>query len=255
MITTLALQAVKQRSHTAGFWALLALLFALLGLLFLGLMEEFIRTIQPTNLQREQPVSVSDGLILPYFWWCGIILPALMPLLASQATLADQQQASDMLYRLSPIRNHVLISGRLLGLLMIQTLIVLAVSIPPLLFSNVAILDWGQLISSIVGLSLITLQASALALYFSLRIPNILGALLASYATLLLLGMLYLLGNLRGSSGELFFQLSSFTHYRPWLEARFEFRHLSYFLLSALMFFLLSIQAYSFRDTRHASLG
>lgn len=250
MITTIAFSEFKRRIYSAGFWLLLCVLFVLLGLLFLSLLENFINTVQPANLHLEKPVTVSDGVILPYFWWAGILVPALMPLLAMSAPSNAGAHSPEALLRLAPFSPVVRVLGKSLSLVFLATIIVACVAVPALLLGTHATLDIGQLISGLIGLWLFTLSAAAVGLYFSTLLRDPLAAALASYAFLLLLALLYLLANFRGISGSSTHLLASYTHFQPWLEGRFDSLHLGYFLILGFVCMVLAIRHAAYEDLR-----
>ena len=250
MMMHIAKAQLRRWFRSPASWILLAALVFLLAFLFLLFVETFLDHIQPANLTARHPLSLSDAVILPYLWWSGVVLLGLLPFLTMRLISGEYQQDSWPLLAAAPLRGRTLVLGKFLGLEIFLTLIVALVAILPLTLMFGAAIDLPRLGSGVLGLWLLLLSMGAAGLFCSTLSSEPTLAALATYGLMLVLALFYFAGNLPGAISPGLYYLAHFAHYPPWLEGRFDSRHLTYYGLFTVFFLWLSIRRLDYRDLR-----
>ena len=112
----------------------------------------------------------------------------------------------------------------------------------PLSLSFGTALDWGKLLSGMIGLFLLLASFAAAGLYFSSLTTTPLIAAISSFGLLLLLMVFYMSGSSENTLSELFKYVSHFAHFVPFLGGLFDSSDLVYYLLFISAFLILAIR-------------
>lgn len=242
MIAAITQSELKRLFRSPLAWALLAVVLFLLAFLFLVFVDNFINQIQPNNTAAEKPLGATHSIVTPVFTWAGIIMLAVLPLLTMRLLSEEYQKQTWSLLAASAAKFWQIVLGKYLSILFFITLACVLISLMPLsLYSGTAI-DGGQLFSSLIGLWLLLASLTAAGLYFSTLTSEPGTAALMTFGLLLFLYVLQLSASMPGTSSLLFYYLSPWSHYTPFLAAKFSSLHIIYFLLFIATFLWLSIR-------------
>jgi len=242
MISTIAHSELKRLFRSPLAWTLLAVVLFLLAFLFLVFVDNFINQIQPNNTAAEKPQGASRSIVTPVFTWAGIIMLAVLPLLTMRLLSEEHQKQTWSLLAASPLKPRQIILGKYLSILFFITIACILISLMPLSLYSGTVIDGGQLFSSLLGLWLLLASLSAAGLFFSTLTSEPGTAALMTFGLLLFLYVLQLSASMPGTSSVLFYYLSPWSHYTPFLAAKFSSVHLIYFLLFIVTFLWLSVR-------------
>ncbi len=239
-VANLVWQELRRWWMSPTTWLLMATLYFVEAFLFFLFVDAFVTQLQPRNLVSSHPVGMTDAVIVPFYWWTGVLLVVFIPAWSMRWIGEDYQHKTWALLRLAPLSSLQILTVKFVAASLALFLLLAGFTLMPLSLLPEVKLDLGQLFSAVLGTFLLgeTFLAAGLWCATLSRQP-LQGALLA-YAGLLLSVLLYLAANLPGFSSELFYYLTPFNHFKPWLEGLLDTRDLGYFLLSIALFFLLA---------------
>ena len=241
-IMAIALSEFKRMFNTPLAWSVLAILQFVLALMFLMLVEQFIGVVMPETATLDNPPGVTDVVIAPLYLWAGIIMLAVMPVITMRLFAEERMNKTLTLLLSSPLSSAQIVIGKFLGVLFFIFLVVALIGLMPLSLSIGTDLDWGKVITSSLGLFLLLTSFAAAGLYLSAVTSQPIIAAISTFGLLLLLVVLYLLGNSQQNSSELFVYLSHFSHFLPFLEGVFDTSDLVYYLLFIAGFLILTVR-------------
>ena len=245
VITTIAFTELRRMFYSPLAWSLLAILQFILALIFLVLVQEYIEVVQPELVGMDNPPGVTDTVVSAIYLWAGIIMLVITPILTMRTFAEERMNGTFTLLRSSPITMTQVVLGKYLGLMLFILLMVALISLMPLSLYLGTSLDWGKLLSAVMGLILLLASFAASGMFISSLVKQPIIAAVGSFGLLLFLVVLYISGNSQSSGSELFVYLSHFGHFLSFLKGIFNTADLAYYLLFIIGFLVLTIRKLS----------
>ncbi len=236
MILTIAHKELKSLFTSSLAWILLALTQLILAWIFLGHLDAFLK-IQPQLIQLTNPPGLTEIIITPLFATAAMVLLMATPLFTMRL-IAEERHNHTMTFLISaPITMTDIVIGKFLGIMIFfSAIIALVITLSISLLAG-GTLDFGLLISNIVGLFLLAACFASLGLYIScltaqpaIAAAGTLGALLSLWAL-----------DINDANG-IAQNFSILKHYENFNRGIIDTFDLLYFVLFALAFLVLSIR-------------
>lgn len=244
-ITTIAFTELRRMFYSPLAWSLMAILQFILALIFLVLVQEYIEIVQPELVGMDNPPGVTDTVVSAIYLWAGIIMLVIIPILTMRTFAEERMNGTFTLLRSSPITMTQVVLGKYLGLMIFILVMVAMISLMPVSLSLGTSLDWGKLLSALLGLILLLGSFAASGIFISSLVKQPIIAAVGSFGLLLFLVVLYISGNSQSSGSELFVYLSHFGHFLSFLKGVFNTADLVYYLLFIIGFLVLTIRKLS----------
>lgn len=222
-------------------WSLLGVVQLILGWAFAVRVGLYLEPNVQAELGRmSSPPGVTEIVVRFLFDWTGIVLLLVIPLLTMRLISEERRQKSLPLLLSAPQPMYAIVLGKYLGLMGFFAVMLGMIMLMPLsLLIGTSTLDWGQIGSGLVGISLMVAAMSAIGLYISVLSGHPTIAAISTFGVLLLLWVL----NISNSGDYEFLQYLSLTeHYQALLRGLFDSADVLYYLLVIALFLLLSIQ-------------
>lgn len=238
MIVTISRKELKMLFASPLAWLLLTLMQLILTWILLGRLDAFLE-IQSQLLQIANPPGVTELIILPVFAMAGLVLLMVTPLLSMRLLAEERRNHTLTLLISAPISITDIVIGKFFGVmvffLMIIALIV-ALCMSLLLGGNI---DFGLIISNVIGLLLLTACFTALGLYISsLTVQPAVAAIITLGG---LLGLWLI--DLAADGGNQWLQsISLLRHFERFNQGLIDTFSLVYFILFTATFLILTIR-------------
>lgn len=166
MIYTLAVKEIRLMFLSMQAWVLMAFFLLILTWFFLSRLDAYLE-LQPQLLQVAHLPGVTEIIITPVFAIAAVVFLMLTPILTMRLVAEERRNHTLVLLKSSPISMAEIVLGKYLGIMFfICVLISLLVLLSCALLAGGNI-DYGLLLSNILGLLLLTASFIALGLYFS----------------------------------------------------------------------------------------
>ncbi len=245
MIWQLAWREFRLILASPSSWLLLAVAQAGVGWWFLLLVEQYRTRYEPLVIQVNSPMGVNDLVIMPYFGsvlLLGLLLLA-AALMAMRLVAEERRSGSIQLLFAAPVRMTELVLAKYLAGLGFLILVALPWVLMPLALEPATVLDRGRLLSSGLGLLLLSALLVAVAVYASClsRQPPI-AALLTMAIGLLLMGINAGAVVVADHSDPVLGYVSVLTHYQPLVQGLVNSANLAYFLLFSAGFLFFAVR-------------
>ncbi len=224
-----------------SFWLLMAGLTFVLAFLFLRFVESF-EAVRAANLAGATRLSMSRAIMQPWMTQAGIVLMLLTPLLTMRAIAGERRDRTWPLLRGAGLTPARIVLGKLLGALLTLGGPLFITALIPLTLALFGTLDVGQWFSAVLGVVLLVTASTAAGVFFSSAVEEPVNAALLHYGFLLLLMLFHVTSTMPGVLASGLYWLSPFSHFLPFIEARFSSANLLWFLLLAAMFFWLAVR-------------
>lgn len=239
---TIAKTELKRMFSSPLAWIILAILQVILAYIFLYVLNQYLSLIQPTLAGQENPPGITDIVIASLYLWSGVVMLAVMPLLTMRLIAEERMNQTLTLLTSAPLSSTQIVLGKYLGLLGFIIIMISFFSLMPLSLSFGTNLDWGKLLSGILGLLLLLGSFAAAGLFLSSLTKQPIIAGISTFGLLLFLVVIYISGSSQSSASELFVYLSHFGHFSSFVEGAFSTSDLAYYLLFIIGFLILTIR-------------
>lgn len=241
MISSIALHEFRRMMLSPLAWVILALIQFLTALQFLGSVEDFMLN-QPRLVGMENPPGVSDWIVAPMFADVAFMLLMVIPVISMRSLSAERRDKTLSLLMSSPVSMTEIVLGKYAGILLFLAIMVGMISLMPLSLMLGTTLDTGKLITGSLGLFLMLSAFAAASLYISSLTQSPAVAAVASFFLLFSLWLMFWIN----SGGEQFKSLVEYIsllhHFVPLLKGSINSADVTYFLLFALTFLVLTIR-------------
>lgn len=223
-------------------WALLAVVMAIMGYLFLTQLEVYTQ-VQSQLLGMPDPPGLTEVMVSSLYGSAGVVLLMIVPLITMRAFADERRGQTLALLLAAPVSMRAIVAGKFLAVTGFLGLIAALVLAMPLSLAGGATLDYGLLAAATLGLVLMLASFAALGVFVSSLTAQPMIAAGLSFGALLLLWIL----NWVGSSGDeaatpVLRYLSILSHYDPLLKGVFDTADVAYFLLFTLTFLALTVR-------------
>ena len=222
-------------------WSILAVMQLILSWFFAIEVALFLQPENQSQLANDPNApGVTMVIVSSLFWWIGIILLLVMPLLTMRLISEERRHKTLPLLLSAPVSMTGIIMGKFLGLMSFLLIILAMLLLLPLSLLLGGNLDFGHLAAGLLGTILFLSAIAAIGLYLSTLTANPTIAAISTFGILLLLWMINWAEYLEEQSGVLTY-LSITNHYQPLLEGSFSTEDVIYYLLFTALFLILSI--------------
>ena len=216
-------------------WVLLAVVQFIHAWMFLASVENF----------RGNPdgvVGVTDQVAAGLFSIASISMLLVMPLLSMRLISEEKRSGSLALLLSAPVRMSEIVLGKYLGLMGFLGVMILMLLLMPLSLAVGTHLDYGKLMSGVLGLTLLLGAFAAAGLFMSTLTRQPVVAAVTSFGLLLFLWIINWLGQGDSRYSGVLHYLSITDHYSSLLRGSFDSADLIYYLLFIGTFLTLSIR-------------
>lgn len=239
MIFVIAQKELKILFGSPLAWILLALVQLVLTWIFLAHLDTFLQ-IQPQLVAIANPPGVTETIIAPLFAMAAVMLLMATPLLTARL-VAEERRNHTMTFLISaPISMTDIILGKFLSLMIFfSAVIVLVVGMSISLLMG-GTLDFGLLLSNVVGLLLISACFASLGLYISCLSAH--PAIAAAGSLGALLGLWLIGAGAEDEKESITRSVSLLEHYGNFNRGMIDTFDLAYFSLFSIVFLVLSVR-------------
>ena len=237
MIATIVRKELKVLFTSPLAWTLLALTQVVLTWIFLGRLDAFLE-MQSQLIQIANPPGITEIIVAPVFSMAAIVLLMVAPLLTMRLLAEERRNNTLVLLLSAPISVTDIILGKFLSLIIfffIMIALLAALSISLLMGGT---LDFGLLMTNVLGLLLIAACFVSLGLYVSSL--TVYPAIAAAGALGLLLG-LWVIDIVASEVDSIARNISLLKHYEYFNRGVIDTFSLSYFILFIVTFLVLTI--------------
>ena len=187
MIFTIAGKELKALFASPLAWLVLTFLQLILAFGFLKRLDDFMQ-IQPQLIQMANPPGITELVAAPVFATTAIVLLFAVPLLAMRLIAEERRNQTMVLLISAPLSMTEIVLGKFTGLMAFLLLIIGITTLMPLSLLLGGSLDFGLLLSLVIGATLLAACFAAVGLYASSLTAQPLAAAMIAFS--LLLGML-----------------------------------------------------------------
>lgn len=240
MIFTIAGRELKNLFVSPLAWAILAVVQAILALLFLGRVE-LVQIYQPQLMAMENAPGITEIIVPDLLSSAAIVLLLVVPLLTMRLVAEERRNRTLALLFSAPISMTEIVLGKYLGVLLFLLILVALIALMPLSLLVGGGLDLGLLASGLLGLVLVVSGFAAVGLFMSTLTNHPTVAAIAAFGALLLFWILDATGQ-GDARANLLAYLSLFNHYQPFLRGVFDSTDAAYHVLLIATFIVLSIR-------------
>lgn len=242
MIFTIAGREVRSLFLSPLAWSILAVVEFILGYLFLSQIDFFMR-IQPRLAGMEGAPGLTEITVAPLFGNAAIVLLLVVPMITMRLVSDERRGQTLPLLFSAPLSMTEIIIGKYLGVMAFLGIMLGLIVLLPLSLLMGGSLDFGMLISGLLGLALLLASFAAAGLYMSTLTAHPAVAAISTFGLLLLLWILDWAGRFgEGDAGGVLSYLSILRHYEPLLRGVFNSADVVYYLLFIAAFLVLSIR-------------
>jgi ABC-2 type transport system permease protein len=240
MIFTIALRELRSLFLSPLAWAVLAVVQLILGFLFLGQVDLFLRA-QSELLAMSEPPGLTEIVVTPLLANASIVLLLAVPLVTMRLVSEERRGRTLTLLFSAPVSMTEIVLGKYVGIMLFLLLIVALIALMPLSLLLGGGLDLGMFAASLLGLVLLVGAFAAVGLFMSVMTHHPAVAGIATFGALLLLWVLDWSG--QGTAGDsVLAYLSLLNHFEPFLQGVFDSSDAAYYLLFIATFVVLSVR-------------
>ncbi len=239
MITTIARRELRSLFLSPLAWSILAVVQLILGFMFLSQIDTFLQWQAQIALLEDAP-GITEVVAMPLFGNAAVVLLLVVPLLTMRLISEERRNQTLPLLFSAPISMSEIVLGKYLGILTFLLIMVAMIALMPLSLLLGGNLDFGMLMSGILGLTLLLASFAAIGLYISslTRHPTV--AAIITFGVLLLLWVINWASS-NNPDGVLAY-LSMLHHLEPLLKGVFNSSNVIYFVLFIFCFLVLAIR-------------
>ncbi len=239
MIFTIAWRELKALFLSPLAWAILAVLEAVLAVLFLGRVEE-LQLYQAQLLAAENAPGTTELVVPALFGSAAVILLLVVPLITMRLIAEERRNRTLPLLFSAPVSMTEIVLGKYLAVLLFLAAVVALIALMPLSLLAGSALDFGLLASALLGLALTLASFAAIGTFMSTMTHHPTVAAIAGFGVLVLF---WIIDPGQGDPrANVLAYLSMFNHYQPFLSGVFDTGDAIYHLLVVVTFLTLSIR-------------
>lgn len=239
MIFTIAWRELKGLFLSPLAWAILAVLQAVLALLFLGRIEE-LQLYRAQLLAMESAPGTTELVVPALFGSAAVILLLVVPLITMRLIAEERRNRTLPLLFSAPVSMTEIVLGKYLGVLWFLLLLVALIALMPLSLLAGGTLDFGLLASALLGLVLLLASFAAIGTFMSTMTQHPTVAAIGGFGVLVLF---WIIDPGQGDArANALAYVSMFNHYQPFLRGVFDTGDAIYHALLVITFLALSIR-------------
>lgn len=232
MIWVIASRELKNLFISPLAWVVLGVTQVIFGLVFMAQIASYTGD--------NSDAGVTAAVAVPLFGWASILLLFVIPLLTMRLVAEERRNHTLTLLFSAPISMFEIVMGKYLGVLLYLFILSGLILLMPLSLLLGASLDFGLLITAVVGLVLLLASFTAIGLFMSTLTKSPTLAAIGSFGALFLLWVFAMSADMFGDN--VLSYLSIINHYVPFLEGIVNTRDVIYYLAVACVFIVFSIR-------------
>lgn len=224
-------------------WVILALCQLLIAYLFLTHIDYFMQ-IQGKMSAIPGAPGVTEMIAVPLMNNTAMILLLIAPLITMRLIAEERRNNSLPLLLSAPLSVVQIVLGKYLGTVSFFIVLLSLISLMPLSLSLGASLDYGVIMSGLLGLVLLVASFTAIGLFLSSLTAQPTIAAISTFAFLFLFWIIDWAGNtqITTETTSLFNWLSLLRHYEPLLQGEVNSSDIAYYLIIIVAFLALTIR-------------
>lgn len=241
MIFTIAWREMRQLFLSPLAWCVLGVIQFILAWMFLIQVDQFLK-YAPALASNPGAPGVTDFVSAGLFSSASIVLLMVVPLMSMRLMAEERRNGALSLLMSAPVSMTEIVLGKYLGLLLFLLIMLFMITLMPLSLTVGTHLDYGKLLSGVLGLALLLGAFAAIGLYMSTLTRQPVIAAVSSFGVLLLLWVISWAGSGDERYSAVFHYLSLLDHYGSLLRGAFNTSDVIYYLLFIFTFLVLSIR-------------
>ena len=222
-------------------WVVLGITFVVIALLFLVLLNNFYSETQVKFAGMTYAPGVTDSVLYPMLFWSTLIGALMVPIFTLRLITEEKIRQQHILLSSAPISCRLIVISKLSALLSVVIIFSLLNLIFPATIESYVDLDWGKIISGILGMILFQVSFAAACVWIATLTKNLMFTLLSCLGLFILIFVLFFSGASEGSSSNLFLYISSLSHVLAPLSGLLSSQDVFYFLLVTVFFSALAV--------------
>jgi len=223
-------------------WSILAVVQLILGYLFLSQLDVYM-AFQSRLVGMEGAPGITEIVVAPVFGNAAIVLLLVVPMLTMRLISEERRSQTMSLLFSAPLSMTEIVLGKFLGVMGFLLIMILMIALMPLSLLMGGNLDFGMVLSGLLGLFLLLASFAAIGLFMSSLTAQPTVAAVSSFGVLLMLWVIDWAGSGDGTqASELFGYISLLHHFEALLRGVFDSSDVIYYLLFVLFFLVMSIR-------------
>jgi len=238
MILTIAHKEFRSLFTAPTTWIILGALQFIFAWFFLLLLDDFLQK-QVQYAQLLNPPGATQSIASPLLGTVAFVLMMLVPIFSMRLISEERRNQTLVLLLAAPVSCWEIIAGKFLGMLLFLSLLIAACLLMLMTLTLGTHVDFGLLLTNILGLFLLTACYTALGLYFSTLTAQPIVAATSTLATLFALWLL----DISGPNTRIMLKsLSPTQHFQSFSNGLLLSKDFAYFLLFISICLLLAIR-------------
>lgn len=238
MIRLIAMRELRSLFAMPSTWLVLAALQFILAWFFLAMLEAFL-SVQPQLAQLANPPGVTATVAAPLFNTAALLLMMLTPMFTMRLIAEERRNQTLALLLSAPLAGWQIVLGKFFGLFSFLALLGCAVPLMLCTLASGATLDFGLLLSNLLGLLLLTGSFVALGLYVSALTTQ---PAIAAVGTLAVLAGLWLADIAATAPDSPWHAISPLHHFQSFNAGLLDSGDAAFFVLFSAAFLLLAVR-------------
>jgi len=239
MIINIARKELKSLFASPMGWVVLALLQFVFGTFFLLGIDQYFQTMSGV-IRPEERLGVTEYVGHNVFSIASMVMLFAVPLLSMRLISEERRQQTLTFLFSAPLSLTEIVLGKFFGLLAFLSILIVFIGAMMSALNLWAEVDFGYIISNIIGLWLLVASFSALGIYVSsLTQQPIVAAIITFVALFALLILDYFFASDPTSSVA---YLSLMRHFEPFSRGLVDTRDFAYFFLFIITFLTLTVR-------------
>jgi ABC-2 type transport system permease protein len=228
-------------------WFVLAVIQFIVALIFYNLLSAYM--MQQDMFQGR---GLTEIVVAGYFQGSGLLFVMLTPFLTMRLISEEIRSGTIKLLLSSPVTSTQIILGKFLAIVLFLYFIITVISLLPASLAAGTELDYGQFISGLIGVMLLTSSLISIGLFISTLFRYTAICAISTFAVLFLLWTIHSAGY---ASSEKVFQvlnyLSMYKHFLGFTQGMVSSTDLLYFIIITTLFLVLGIWRIDSLRTHH----
>lgn len=227
MILTIAHREFRNLFAAPSTWLIFGVLQFIVAWVFLARLDAFLQ-VQNQLAQIANAPGATQSVASPLLGTVAFVMMMLVPVFSMRLFAEERRNQTLVMLLAAPVANWEIVLGKFLGLLLFLALIIITSLAMVLTLALGTPLDFGLLLSGVLGLFLLTACYTALGLYLSTLTAQ---PVVAATGTLAAVFGLWLIDVAGSDSGLLLQALSPTVHFQSLNEGLLQSQDIAYFLL------------------------
>jgi ABC-2 type transport system permease protein len=239
VIAIIARKELRSLFATPMGWLVLAIVQAIVGTYYSLSFNQYFEIMQSAQWQVQR-IGITQFMAEGVFGVAAVLMLFLVPLVTMKLISEERKNQTMALLMSAPLSMSELILGKLLGIVIYLSLLILSMLLMIATLLPWAEIDLPYLLTHALGLWLLVVASSALGLYISCLTAQ---PILAAFCSLTALTLCLLLDKFFSDDRQAFFHnLSLMQHYRQFSLGMLNSYDVVFFALFTLFFVLLAIR-------------